>query len=82
MSSVVLEQKFDNKQALPYGEEFASRKDKQFLEYLRSPKVASVRHSDGVLYVPSGMYDCKVMGHRWSNTMDKFCLECDETLGD
>lgn len=75
---VVLEPKFDNQQALPYGEELAPKEHRDFLQYLRTPKVSSGRSSDGFLTFSGlrGMWDCGRDGHRWSNTMEKFCLEC------
>lgn len=36
-------------------------------------------HSDGFLAVTM-LWDCGVSGHRWSNTMEKFCLQCGEDL--
>jgi hypothetical protein len=72
---VVLEPKFDHQQALPYGEEVASKRDRDFLEYVRRPKRATVVNSDGFLslsHIDFDNGDC----HRGHPVVGGRCVNC------
>ena len=81
--SDILRSSEDKPLCLPYGGEGGLTtlvngkrvKHADVLEYIRRPRAGQSVHSDGVLYV-TGKWDCAVSGHRPSNTMAKFCLNC------
>lgn len=52
-------------------------KRRDFLDYVRSTKYATVKHSDGNLFLSGlGEWDCSRGGHKRSNTQKPFCMNC------
>ena len=50
----------------------------EILGLMRESRPSRVSHTDGNLFLGgiAGKWDCSVSGHKWSNTMEKFCLNC------
>ena len=83
---IPIEAPSDNPECRPVGDEDAKwnySSSKKYGQVRHSDMLSVIRerrgprtvHSDGFLAVGL-IWDCKVSGHKWSNTMEKFCLSC------